>query len=63
MSRDEFVAKWKRVIAGGFLYGYTDERRLGPAAQAEKAMNVGPEVERLLGQMYDSLKPGSGEKK
>ncbi len=55
MTRDQFISKWKKVIAGGFVFGYADQKRLSTIDLAEKFLNVGPEVERLVGQMFDDL--------
>lgn len=57
-TREEFVARWRSHVAGLALYGLIAElstpadRRL---SQANRALEIPGQVERLLGQMYDDL--------
>lgn len=54
-SREQFIERWKRHIAGMALFGVVSEVRDGPLARAAKVLDLPAEVERLLGLMYDDL--------
>jgi hypothetical protein len=56
-SREDFVNRWKKHLAGLALYGAVSEARDGPMVRASKMFNIPAEVEKLLGQLYDDLAP------
>jgi len=56
-TRDEFIALWRRHLAGMALYGTVSEMRDGPLVRTTKILDIPAEVENLLGRMFDSLKP------
>lgn len=54
-TREEFLKKWSKYMAGIALYGTCSELRDSPLAKAGKALDIPAEVEDLLGKMYDDL--------
>ena len=56
-TREEFIDRWRKHLAGLALYGTLSEIRDGPLARASKVLEIPAEVERLLGQMFDDLNP------
>lgn len=54
-TRDDFVERWKRHIAGMALFGTVSELRDGPMVRAAKILEIPAQVEDLLGKMYDDL--------
>ena len=56
MTREQFIKKWNKYIAGLALYGTISERNDGPLTRAAKIMDIPAEVEALLGRLYDSAR-------
>lgn len=56
-SKNEFVERWKRHLAGLALYGIWHESTQGPLVRAGHALSIPAEVEKLLGLLYDDLAP------
>ncbi len=54
-SRDEFIERWKRHIAGMALFGIASEAKDGPLARTAKILEIPEHAEQLLGAMYDYL--------
>ncbi len=64
MTKAEWIERWEKVIAGGFLLGYHDAKTLTPSQQVEKAWKLAPEVRALLAKMFDdSQTPPKGPQK
>jgi hypothetical protein len=61
MTREQFIERWKRHVAGMALFGVVSELRDGPLTRAGKIMEIPAEVEKLLGQLYDSAQPQKAE--
>jgi len=62
-----FIERWKRRLAGGFLFGTTATHQDGPLARAQHVFEITAEVEEFLGQLWDddeaakpSPAPGAG---
>jgi hypothetical protein len=54
-TRDEFIRRFEKVMAGGFLLGYTADFRDGPTKRAAHVLDIRDDVHKLLDQMYDFL--------
>jgi len=60
MTREEFIEMWRDRVAGIALRGVvldSDERPVGPRMAGNYAMKIPEKTEKLLGLMFDSLKP------
>lgn len=59
-SEDEFVRKWRKVLACGFFFGAVSESKDGLLARASKLLDIPDEVDALLHRMWqedERLKP------
>lgn len=54
-TKEEFVKRWRAIIAGMALFGVASETRDGPLLRASKVLDIPGEVEALLRRMYDDL--------
>ena len=57
MTRTEFIARWKTHVAGLALFGHVSEIQDTPIKRAARVLEIPAEAEKLLGMMYDDLKP------
>lgn len=57
MTREAFIARWRRNLAGLALFGVASDVKDSPLKRAAYALDIPAEVERLLGQLYDDLAP------
>jgi len=53
MTREAFIERWKRHLAGLALFGVASETRDSPLARAAKILDIPADVEKLLGRLYD----------
>lgn len=54
-SKAEFIRRFEKHLAGGFLFGTIAELREGPIVRASHALDIRDEVTKLLTQMYEFL--------
>lgn len=54
-TKQEFIERWKKHVAGMAMFGMASERNDGPLLRASKLFELPAEVEKLLGQMYDDV--------
>lgn len=59
-TREQFVKRWSRHLAGLALYGLVSELRESTMGRASRALDIPAEVERLLTAMYDDLDAPEG---
>jgi hypothetical protein len=52
-TREQFVDRWKKHLAGMALFGVASETNDGALAMAGKILEIPGEVEQLLALMYD----------
>ncbi len=52
MTRDDFVKKWKPLLAGIALCGLVSELRDAPMQRGAKALDIPADVERWLSALY-----------
>ena len=57
MTRTEFIDRWKRHVAGLALFGHVSEIQDTPLKRAARVLEIPAEAEKLLGMMYNDLKP------
>lgn len=54
MTREDFVRHWRARLAGLALCGLVSELRDDPMKRGSRALEIPAEVDRLLGQLFDS---------
>lgn len=54
-SREQFIERWKKHLAGLALFGTASEKNDGPLVRASKIFDLPSEVTALLGMMYDDI--------
>lgn len=56
-TRAEFVARWKYHLTGFALYGHATGKIENILERATRVHDLPAEVEKMLGQLWDDLKP------
>ena len=57
MTREEFIERWRLRLVGLGLYGLVIETTETNLVRAGHALRIPAQVERILGQMFDDLRP------
>lgn len=63
MTREQFIKRWEREMAGWGMFGCVSELRDGPMARATKVFDIPDEARKLLGRLYDDLFPAKKDGK
>lgn len=57
MTREQFIKRWEREMAGWGLMAMVNDLREGPMAKAQRVLDIPDDARRLLGRLYDDLFP------
>ena len=57
MTKNEFIERWKRHVAGMALFGWASDRNDSNNERAQKLWDIPKQVEELLGKMFDDVQP------